>query len=82
MFSLLYWICGIAIAILYGVLGILFYRLARRPTCRLCLNRSTCPRRIGGLPQILREPDCMASGEGRSAKRSSLRSLSTCSHRD
>lgn len=59
MFSLPYWICGIAI--LYGVLGILFYRLARRPTCRLCMNRSNCPRRVGGLPQILREPDCVAS---------------------
>lgn len=61
MFSLPYWICGIVV--LYGVLGILFYGLARRPTCRLCLNRSTCPHRAGGLPQILREPDCVALGK-------------------
>ena len=82
MLSLPYWICGIAI--LYGVLGIFFYRLARRPTCRLCMNRSTCPRRVGRLPQILRKPDCVASGDGRltGAGSSSLRYLSTCFRRD
>lgn len=59
MFSLHHWIY--AVIVLYGVLGIVFYRLSRRPTCRLCFYRSFCPNRIGGLPQFLREPKCVAS---------------------
>ena len=61
MFLLHHWMY--ALAVLYGLLGIVFYRLARRPTCRLCFYRDDCPNRIGGLPAFLREPKCVASAE-------------------
>jgi hypothetical protein len=65
MFSFHRWIY--AFAALYGVLGIVFYRLSRRPTCRLCFYRSFCPNRIGGLPQFLREPKCVAAKKNEAA---------------
>lgn len=61
MFSLHHWMY--ALAAFYCVLGVIFYRLARRPTCRLCFYRTDCPNRIGGMPELLRAPKCMASKE-------------------
>jgi hypothetical protein len=58
MFSLHNWIY--AFAAFYGVLGVVCFRMARRPTCRLCMNRSDCPNRIEGMHQFMREPKCVA----------------------
>ena len=39
------------IAGVYAMLGIIFFRLSRRPTCRVCLFRAKCPNRpLAGPP--------------------------------
>ena len=64
-----------ALAVFYVVLGVVFDRVARRPSCRLCFYRSDCPNRVAGLPELLYEPKCMASA--RQGKVGGLPELST-----
>lgn len=68
MFSLPHWMY--ALAVFYGAIGVVIFRLARRPTCRLCLYRSDCPNRVDGLAHLVHEPKCVA------AEKSKLLSLS------
>jgi len=56
MFSLLH--IGYFLAAIYGVLGIFIYRLARKPSCRVCLLRGFCPNRLRGAAQIAGLPVC------------------------
>ena len=59
MFALAHWIFGLAAV--YGVIGVVVFRLARKPSCRTCLNRSNCPNRLDGLSKINHVPKCIAS---------------------
>lgn len=59
MFSLHHLMYGLAA--FYGVLGVVVFRLARKPSCRNCLSRDDCPNRIGGLLALNRVPTCVAS---------------------
>jgi len=59
MFSLPHWMYGLAG--FYGVIGVIVFRLACKPSCRTCLNRIDCPNRVGGLAGAMAVPKCIAS---------------------
>ena len=61
MFSVPHLIYGLAG--FYGLVGVVVFRLARKPSCRNCLNRSHCPNRPGGLSEVTQVPKCVASKE-------------------
>jgi hypothetical protein len=61
MGSFPHWAYGFAA--FYVVLGFAVYRLARKPSCRTCLNRDDCPNRVGGLSEITHVPKCVASAK-------------------
>ena len=56
MFSLVH--VGYFLAVVYGVLGLFIFRLARKPSCRICLLRGHCPNRLRGAAQIAGLPKC------------------------
>jgi hypothetical protein len=40
---------------IYAVVGLVIFRLSRRPTCRVCVLRAECPNRPAvGLPVCVR----------------------------
>jgi hypothetical protein len=39
---------------IYAVVGLVIFRLARRPTCRVCALRAECPQSASGRPPGLR----------------------------
>ena len=43
---------------LYAALGIFIVRQAFRPSCRVCLNRQDCPRRLRGAARFTLLPFC------------------------
>lgn len=49
-----------AVGTSYAALAVIIFRLARKPSCRICLNRSYCPNRLAGAEQFLRLPRCIA----------------------
>jgi hypothetical protein len=57
MFSILH--LGYCLAAFYGVLAIFILRLARKPSCRVCLLRGSCPNRLRGAAQIAGVPGCV-----------------------
>jgi hypothetical protein len=61
MFSILH--LGYCLAAFYGVLGLFLLRLARKPSCRVCLLRGSCPNRLRGAAQISGLPQCARRGK-------------------
>lgn len=57
MVSIPHWIYGLAGC--YGVIGVIVFRLARKPSCRTCLNRGDCPNRVTGLASATAVPKCV-----------------------
>jgi len=49
---------GYFLAAFYCLLGIFLIRLARKPSCRICLLRGHCPNRLRGFSQITGLPRC------------------------
>lgn len=50
----------VAVAVIfYSGLGFLFLRQARRPSCRVCLNRHRCPNRLQGPSRFVDVPVCI-----------------------
>jgi hypothetical protein len=54
---------GYGLAVFYGVLGVVIFRLARKPSCRICGHRGYCPNRLRGPAQITGTPLCARRGE-------------------
>ncbi len=50
---------GYFLAAVYTLLGIFLIRLARKPSCRICLLRGRCPNRLQGFSQIMGLPRCV-----------------------
>lgn len=50
---------GYFLAAFYSLLGIFLIRLARKPSCRICLLRGHCPNRLRGFSQIAGLPRCV-----------------------
>jgi hypothetical protein len=46
----------------YVTAGIVVLRLAFRPSCRICLNRHDCPRRLRGAARFTLLPFCTRTG--------------------
>jgi hypothetical protein len=57
MFSILH--LGYCLAAFYGVLALFILRLTRKPSCRVCLFRGSCPNRLRGASQIAGVPRCV-----------------------
>jgi hypothetical protein len=57
---------------LYAVLGLIVFRQASKPSCRVCALRGLCPNRLRGRDQFTKLPACTrrdcptASGVGTS----------------
>lgn len=49
---------GYFLAAFYSLLGIFVIRLARKPSCRICLLRGHCPNRLRRFSQIAGLPRC------------------------
>jgi hypothetical protein len=54
MSALPHWIY--ALAAFYLVLGVIIFRMARRPSCRVCALRYRCPNRLAGIGE---KPHCV-----------------------
>jgi len=50
---------GYGLAAFYGALGLFILRLARKPSCRICLYRDYCPNRLRGPSQFAEIPKCV-----------------------
>jgi hypothetical protein len=61
MFSPLHIFLYLLVAV-YVIAGIVVLRLALRPSCRICLNRHDCPRRLRGAARFTLLPFCTRTG--------------------
>jgi hypothetical protein len=60
------WLYGIGA--FYSALGLVILRLARKPSCRVCLLRSRCPNRLRGLAATAHLPQCMRTEQALSVR--------------
>ena len=53
---------GAVVTALYGVLGVVIVRRLRKPTCRICLFRQSCPNRESDYSEPTRK-QCWSCGQ-------------------
>jgi hypothetical protein len=62
MFNLLHIVLYV-LGTLYTALGAFVLRQALRPSCRVCINRQECPRRLRGAARFTMLPFCARTAD-------------------
>jgi len=71
MFNPLHIFLYLVVAV-YLIAGSVVLRLALRPSCRICLNRHECPRRLRGAARFTLLPYCTRTNDASTSPKAAI----------